>query len=259
LKPLWAAWAKQTAAKETRMGREYAWTRLARELPSDAAPLHLTDALRALRESIHDQPAAFNRTRAAVLAFLRDKFGKRHALYEQLVDVPALKELKHKRTAPTIARAVEVRDALPAPAAAIWWTMYCTGMGPGEYDGPWEEHEGYIAIHGTKRDARDRIVPIVATPSRRGMGWTQFATALEPFGLQPYDARRGFAHLMEEAGITRIRRKMYFGHTLGDVTGGYEKAELTAFRLTDAALMLMQIGRAEADAIAARKRGMRSA
>lgn len=32
-------------------------------------------------------------------------------------------------------------------------------MGPKEYDGAWEVGVDRVAIHGTKRDSRDRIVP----------------------------------------------------------------------------------------------------
>ena len=259
LAPSWAAWVALTTGKESRQSRKYAWTRLSRVLPRDGAPLHLPDALRKLREQMLEQPAGFNRTRAAVLAFLRDKIGKRRPLYEQTADVPSMKERKNQRTAPTVALAVQVREALPAAASAMWWAMYTTGMGPREYDGAWEVGVDRVAIHGTKRDSRDRIVPRLSNPTRRTIGWDQYGNALEPLGLQPYDARRGFSHLMEEAGITRIRRKMYMGHALGDVTGGYEKAELNAFRASDSALMIAKIAEAEERQRQDRKSGMKRA
>ena len=259
LEPTWAAWVALTAGKETRQSRKYAWTRLAKPLPRDAAPLHLPEALRTLRERMLEQPAAFNRTRAAALAFLRDKIGKRKPLYEQTADVSSLKERKHKRAAPTVAVAIQARDALPAAASAMWWAMYTTGMGPTEYDGPWEVGVDRVAIHGAKRESRDRIVPRVSNPTRRSMGWDQYGGALEALGLQPYDARRGFSHLMEEAGITRIRRKMYMGHALGDVTGGYEKAELTAFRVSDSGLIATKITEVEERGRQNRKNGMKTA
>lgn len=259
LQPTWKAWVALTPGKETRLARTYAWKRLSRTLPDNAAPLHLPDALRSLREKMLAQPAAFNRTRAAVLAFVRDKFGKRRPIYEQVVDIPSLTERKHKRSAPTVAVAIQVRDGLPAAASAMWWAMYTTGMGPKEYDGAWEVGVDRVAIHGTKRDSRDRIVPRVGNPTRRSMGWDQYGDALAAFGLQPYDARRGFSHLMEEAGITRIRRKMYMDHALGDVTGGYEKAELSAFRVSDSALMAAKITEAEERQRQERKSGMKSA
>jgi integrase len=115
-----------------------------------------------------------------------------------------------------------------------------------------------VAIHGTKRDGRDRIVPRVSNPTRRSMGWDQYGDALKALGLQPYDARRGFSHLMEEAGITRIRRKMYMGHALGDVTGGYEKAEVSAFCVGDSAVMAAKISEVEERQRQDRKSGMRT-
>jgi hypothetical protein len=259
LTPRWRAWVAQTDMKETRMGREYAWKRMVKALPLDASPYHLPKAVRRMRETLADQPAAFNRTRAAVLAFLRDTFGKRDELYLSVTDIPVLKEVKHKRPAPTVSKAIEVRDALPRPAAALWWALYTTGMGRGEIDGLWEVLPLHVAIHGTKRETRNRIVPRIGTPQPRAIGWKQFRLALLPFGLQPYDARRGFAHLMEESGVTRIRRMMYMGHAAGDVTGGYEKAELGAFVESDAALMRAKIDAVEAERYAAVKAGMMTA
>jgi integrase len=44
-----------------------------------------------------------------------------------------------------------------------------------------------------------------------------------------YDLRRSFAVWMEDAGIPRSRRKLYLGHSAGDVTGLYERRELLAW------------------------------
>lgn len=213
----------------------------------------MPDALRSLREERQTQPPAFNRTRAAVMAFLRDRMGKRHTLYLAVASVTALAEVRHQRAAPTIAKAIAVRDALTATASAVWWSMYTTGMGRSEYDGRWEVTPGGVAIHGTKHDARERVVPLVAVPTRRRMGWTQLRPLLDALGVQPYDARRGYAHLMEEAGITRTRRRRYLGHAAGDVTGGYETADLAAFWVSDAERLRATI-RVEKVRLAARRR-----
>lgn len=253
----WQQWQEATPRKQTRRGRGYAWSKLEDVLSSRATLAELPEALRALRQELHEHPPAFNRTRAAVLAFVRDTVGRSHQLYASCSDVVPLRERREKRAAPPIAKAIRVREALPAPAAAIWWSMYLTGMGPDEFDSGWEIVGDQVRIPGTKREARDRLIPVFGMLERRAMGWKQYRAALATLPavlrVQRYDARRGFLHLLEEARVTRIRRKMYAGHALGDVTGGYERAELEAFVAQDRQAVQRKLAEVE-QAVAAERR-----
>ncbi len=71
-----------------------------------------------------------------------------------------------------------------------------------------------------------------------------FRQALRRLSIKvtPYDARRTYAHLMEEAGIPRTRRMMYLGHRERDVTDLYERHEVTAFLAEDAKKLHALVG-----------------
>ena len=57
-------------------------------------------------------------------------------------------------------------------------------------------------ILGTKRDSRDRRVPVLFTPTIPSPATAiGFAQALRKVtDVEPYDARRTYAHWLEEAG-----------------------------------------------------------
>jgi hypothetical protein len=264
LKETWNTWAEASPRRWTMKQRKYAWSKLVSVLPVVPALGDLPDAVMALRDTLAAHRPAFNRTRAATLAFLRDRVTKRHALYEQVSAIASYPEKTKQRPAPTIARALTVRAALSAEAAELWWSMYSTGMGPDEIDGQWIANGQTVEVlggksdGGLKRGGRRRKLPQLATPARRNIGWTQFREALGELGLEPYDARRGFLHWLEEAGVTRIRRKMYAGHAVGDVTGGYERAELEAFYATDRNLALAKLA-IEEQKLEAKKEGLKLA
>ena len=71
-----------------------------------------------------------------------------------------------------------------------------------------------------------------------------FAQALRKVrtDVQPYDARKTFAGWMEEAGISRSRRRQYLGHQVGDVTEIYERVELARFLEEDGDRMKAYLG-----------------
>ena len=114
--------------------------------------------------------------------------------------------------------------------------MALTGMGPNKLWGNWTMYTDHIHIRGTKREGRKRDIPRVcpiADPERK---YRAFLVALnEASGgkVQPYDLRRTFAHWMEMAGISRVRRKIYLGHRVGDVTALSERHELERLWLED--------------------------
>lgn len=51
--------------------------------------------------------------------------------------------------------------------------------------------------------------------------------------MTTYDLRRTYSNWMEAAGILRTRRKLCMWHSAGDVTGGYELHEVSAFLAED--------------------------
>ena len=51
--------------------------------------------------------------------------------------------------------------------------------------------------------------------------------------MEPYDLRRTYAHWLELAQIPRTRRKLYLGHSAGDITDLYERHEIDAFLSAD--------------------------
>ena len=63
--------------------------------------------------------------------------------------------------------------------------------------------------------------------------------------IEPYDLRRCFSRWMESAGVPRIRRKMYMGHAVGDVTELYERHEVEAYLVADAAKVRAWLGMPE--------------
>lgn len=235
----WETWEAATPNADTRRMRRFARGHIT-ELATEGAPVTaLASVITRLRARLLTQPPTFNRVRASALAFLKHTLGKGHPAYVAVRDIEGLQEVTEQRPAPTVAKAIAARRALPEAAAALWWTMATTGMGPKEIDGDWAVLEDRVQVHGKKRQARDRIVPRVSSPTRRTIGWKQFREALralpEALRVQPYDGRRAFAHLLEQAGIARTRRRMYLGHAVGDVTDRYETADLVAFLGEDAA------------------------
>ncbi len=43
-----------------------------------------------------------------------------------------------------------------------WWALCCTGMLPDEFfSGKWAVEDGRVHFKGTKREARDRFVPLL--------------------------------------------------------------------------------------------------
>lgn len=259
LQPMWEAWQLKTPNPSTRRERANAWKRLVTLLPTQATVVALPAAVMRARTELETHAPAFNRLRSAALAFLRDTVGRRHASYLEVTGIPGLKEVVERRSAPTPEQAMKGRNAMSEPARSLWWSLVTTGMGLKEMDGPWSAGPVVVTIEGTKRKDRHRIIPNIANPVRRDMGWKQFRAILNDMGWQVYDARRAFAHLLEEAGVPRTRRKMYMGHAAGDVTAGYETAELLEYVAADRLKVLERLAIAEARVKQGVKEGLKRA
>ena len=189
---------------------------------------------------------SFNLARAGVQAFLRDEVGKSHSLYTAATDVRSLRVERREGNPQSPDEARVIRDALGQHGTA-WWSMCTSGMMPDELWGrKWRVGPNYIHIMGTKREARDRKVPRICTPTmpllKQSTTFNHALTKATSGTVQPYDARRTFLHWMEEARITRTRRKMYAGHSVKDVTDLYERHEVAAYLESDTNLLREYLG-----------------
>src|SRR5260370_356791 len=75
-----------------------------------------------------DHPAQFNRVRSSVQRFLRDTFGKRHAIYKAAADVTPLEETKLRKNNPqSVADIVALALKIEARHVGALWGMALTG------------------------------------------------------------------------------------------------------------------------------------
>lgn len=181
-------------------------------------------------------PAMFNRTRAAMLAFVRDTIGRSHPIYGKLLEIRVKKEAHRKGNPQTVEQLTALAEKLHAAHAATAWSMALTGMGPGELWGQWSQEKDRIHVRGTKRSGRVRDIPLIRPISRPTRTYRAFLVALgEASGdtVLPYDLRKTFANWMESAGIPRTRRKIYMGHGATDVTDLYERHDVERYLKED--------------------------
>jgi len=183
-------------------------------------------------------PRSFNLARAHVMAFVRSTLKRNHPLWLACAAVEPRKVPKTTKRRPLTPD--QMRNWFPAPETdvldAIAWSMATTGMHQKELWGRWEVLGDRVVIHGTKREARARSVPLARVPAVPGCLRRQFENALRELtdAFTPYDLRRTYANWMESSGIPRTRRRLYMGHGAGDVTDLYEQHEVTAFLVEDA-------------------------
>lgn len=246
------AWFRRLAKPTATVGEVPALVRLAREEALARRPQPRT---------------AFNMLRLTAQAFLRDTLGKRHALYQDVQDVPALTVDRATTSGLDVAGAIAVREALgttSAAAASAWWDLCLSGMRPAEYfrrgRAAWERHTDRLHVVASKTRGRvkPRDVPLV-DPSRflhaPAITWDTFRDDMWklragkgpfktpwPRRVTPYDGRRTFAHWMELAQIPRSRRMLYRGSGPDDVTALYEAHEVTAFLAEDGRRLRDHIG-----------------
>ena len=210
-----------------------------------AKPTALLSDLPAVLEQLRDSlgkkhPRSFNLLRSHCMAFVRATLKKSNPLWLACSAVEPRKIAKAAPRHPL--NPVEMRNWFPAPETdpldAIAWTMATTGMHAKELWGRWSVKADRIDIHGTKREGRDRSVPLVMLPTVPK--WKIARTFENAFrkrttAFTPYDLRRTYSNWMESSGIPRTRRRMYMGHGAKDVTDLYEAHEVAAFLVDDGA------------------------
>lgn len=217
-------------------------TYLKREMP-DARLADLPAVLERLRNSLGAKhPTSFNHARSHASKFVRATLKTSHPLYNQVRAVEARTVRERDRYQGNPLSVEQLLELFPNretdDVAAIVWSQATTGMHEKEYWGEWSAKADRVRIGGTKRPRRMRDVPLVLVPAVPRMHPRTFANAVRDRTngfIEPYDLRRTYANALEAAGITRIRRKMYLGHSAGDVTALYERHEVDRFLVEDAA------------------------
>jgi len=224
-------WVEQAAVgSDARYSYRAQVKRLVARYPN-AGTDELPDLLRAQRLTL--TPASFRVLRTATLAFLRDTVGRRSEIYLGVKDV----DLKRERTRAPTPFMVEEIAALPTDVFAEAVTMFTTGMGAREYfSGKWAVEGDALHIRGTKRAGRDRLVPLLLEPilPRCQARWYRPKLKAAAPGHVLYDLRRGYAHLLETAGVPPSRIKAYMGHGARVMTDSYLRHDVLPHLAEDA-------------------------
>ncbi|MEJ7758657.1 MAG: hypothetical protein WKF55_03575 [Gemmatimonadaceae bacterium] len=164
----------------------------------------------------------FNRVRAACQAFARDNGGRQSLLWKEITNTRRYKERplsQRKRYPLEVSELVKLAEASDDDSARAVLSMALTGMGITEYWGFWEDSPQLIYVHGEKRKGRDRPILRLVKPwqpdnftadaFRRRL--TKIANT-SGLPVRPYDLRRTFARLLENAGVVRSNCSAYMGH-----------------------------------------------
>jgi hypothetical protein len=122
--------------------------------------------------------------------------------------------------------------------------MAMTGMLQHEYWGRWEARSDRIHVSGTKREGRDRDVPLIWRPAVPQLHRRTFENKVGERcpDMEARDLRNTYAVWMEDCAIPRTRRRMYMGHGKRDVTDLYERREVDAFLAEDGQQMRHFLG-----------------
>lgn len=231
------AWLKTKVCSEGHRRNLRVAFRTLSALKAGATVADLPDLLRQYRATCEqaETPRVFNQAKAAARAFAKVTLGHRSDVALSIMDVPVLREQRKPGQPQTVGGALAIRDQLGPHHGPIWWAMCCTGMRPGEYWGTWAvEGPEAISVAGTKTAAAARRVPRVDFLARPTRAYRPFRIAISKLGLTPYDARRTYAHWLEEAGVPRTRRRHYLGHATKDVTDLYESHDVGPYLKGDA-------------------------
>jgi hypothetical protein len=218
------------------------------ELNPNATLAALPSLLDELRNSKGKKyPRSFNLARAHVMAFVRATLKKNHPLWLACSAVEVRKVAKTTKRRPLTPEAM--RNWFPSPDTdpldAIAWGMATTGMHQKEYWGRWETKADRIAVYGTKREGRQRSIPLVRVPTVprwKTPGTFEKKLRLRTRAFTAYDLRRTFANWMESSGVPRTRRRIYMGHGAQDILDLYEEHEVAAFLAEDAEKLRAFIG-----------------
>ncbi len=200
--------------------------------------------------------AMFNHVMAVVRAFLRDTLTTDHALYDEVRGLHRLPEPPKRPKQPQRPeQAAAIRAALGGEFGRVWWILCCTGMLPDEFfAGKWVIEDGRLHVRGTKREARDRYVPLLTEIAQPMFSQQVFQAALRKSGLgvRPKDGRDSFALWCDMAGLPLAWKRALLGHAALDVTQeyGWQESERIVDEATVALRRLLAVGQSVGQATA---------
>ena len=212
--------------------------RLTADAPEGATAEDVPAILRELRPRLRHQPDTFNHFRNAARALLAETIGTRTGAYEQVADMkPLLVSERREGNPQTPVQAFDLAAMLGEDLGACWLTACLTGMGRKEYAGAWEMEQGHLRIHGTKREGRNRLVPLIALPvvlpcSPRYLH--ERIVKVTGGLVELYDARRTFLKWTEQAGIIPTHQDCYAGHGPRSMTELYKRGNVAPYLDQDA-------------------------
>lgn len=251
LKDAWDDWIRGTSdgTDPTRKSALRAFGAAGEHARIRALPELLTTLRKRFQREGHYR--AFNHYRALVQAFLRDTVGRLHPVYAQVTEVDVLPYEAAKVPPVAVARARAIRATLRGPHGDYWWALCITGLRPKEYfERQFTVFDGYLDVQGTKRTKGGahsrRIVPLaepIVIPSQTYRSFQKALQALQAEGLIPYTARHSFANWMYQAGITRINRDIYRGHSARRMEDVYEWHEVVEHVSADRARLQQYLAR----------------
>lgn len=191
--------------------------------------------------------ATFNRTKAAVQAYLGDILGPSHQLYQLASDIKTMPESVHRRPRPlTPEQMRRLYQLVGREVGECCWGMAVTGMLPKEFWGSWEcVGTDHVHIEGTKRASRIRDVPFLYPLAHTRLTRTKFEDDLAKatsHRTSPKDFRNTFSVWLVDAGIPANRRKHYRGHSPQSMADLYERVEIAHYLAEDAAKLRAHIG-----------------
>lgn len=194
----------------------------------------------------------FNRHKRVLMSFSTWALGRTESpLWDELRRVPTMAYRRAPKPGLTVEEFRVGAAKLPAPHAAIAWSLVLTGMNAKEYwfDG-WAQDAaaGLVRIHGEKRAGRERTIfylAALAEPQRDYRAFRKQVHAAFGAAVTPHTFRRTFIQWAQAAGISRARVKGYCGHSgYADVTALYEDEQTSAAVMAaDRKRMVAYIGR----------------
>jgi integrase len=189
---------------------------------------------------------SYNKVRMTVRAFLKDYFNQFHPLYQDVVMVKPLPQVRQRPIgAHTVAEVATMLTKLPrADIGDQFWTMCLTGIGMEEYRNGLKVEGNGIRVLGKKMahkdDRRNRLVPHVEDPHPMVIQEKRFRNHINKASkgrIQLYDARRCFARWCLEAGIPFDRVQQYMGHAPVSMTAMYARGMVDQHLVNDAELL----------------------
>lgn len=178
------------------------------------------------QKTANRQASAGSAAKKIALSFVKATLGKNSKLYQELQEIETLRYKRNREPyLLTVTELARLLAKLDYRTAALMRTFFFTSMGWEEYSvNGFDVTENFIHIKGQKTDRRDRRVPLIVPPIKTILTKDALANRVKKVmpELVPYDMRRSYAGLLEEARIPHSRIQKYFGHADQDMTRAYQ-------------------------------------